>query len=240
MHVFLFCLALGVIGLLIMAVGGVGRHGGHGAHGGHAHLAARHSGGQATGAHHVGHHLSGSQARGGRVGARPVGSGVAGSAAPATAGRSLTRTGASWLATIASPRVAFSLLTGFGATGAFLGHLLVGPALYGSAVLGALGFERLLVTPIWNQMMRFASEPAETLESCIASTVRAVTTFDVRGQGLVLVELDGQLTQILATLRPEDRAGGVRVQAGDTLRVEDVDSARNRCIVSPLVHQEVI
>jgi len=230
MHMFVFCLALGVIGLLIMAVGGVGRHGGHVSHG-----VARHPGGGATGAHHIGHHVASGQLRGARVGGRP-----ASPTAPVGAGRSLTRTGASWLATIASPRVAFSLLTGFGATGALLGHVVVGPALFGAAALGALGFERLLVTPIWNRMMRFASEPAETLESCIASTVRAVTTFDAQGQGLVLVELDGQLTQVLATLRAEDRAAGAHVRTGDMLRVEDVDAARNRCIVSPLVHQDVI
>ncbi len=224
-----------------MAVGGVGRHGGHVSHG-----VARHPGGAATGAHHFGHHAAASgQLRGGRVGGRPAsGQPASGEAAgltgPAGAGRSITRTGASWLATIASPRVAFSLLTGFGATGALLSHVVVGPALFGAAALGALGFERLLVTPIWNRMMRFASEPAETLESCIASTVRAVTTFDAQGQGLVLVELDGQLTQVLATLRAEDRAAGAHVRTGDTLRVEDVDAARNRCIVSPLVHQDVI
>jgi hypothetical protein len=145
------------------------------------------------------------------------------------------RASSSFLAALASPRVIFSLLVGFGATGILFEHLLSGVALTAVAVLGALAFERLLVTPLWNQMMRFASDPAETLESSIAGEVRAVTSFDADGCGLVAVELDGQITQVLATLRPEDRAAGVHVRTGDRLRVEDVDAARNRCTVSPLL-----
>ncbi|HEX8830113.1 MAG TPA: hypothetical protein VF705_03050, partial [Longimicrobium sp.] len=43
---------------------------------------------------------------------------------------------------------------------------------------------------------------------------------------------DGQVLQVLATLRPEDRARGVAVRPGDRLLVEEVDGARNRCVVS--------
>jgi hypothetical protein len=145
------------------------------------------------------------------------------------------RAGSSFLAALTSPRVIFSLLIGFGATGLLLQRVIAGTALIAVAVIGALVFERLLVTPLWNQMMRFASDPAETLESSIAGEVRAVTSFDANGCGLVAVELDGQITQVLATLRPEDRAAGVHVRTGDRLRVEDVDAARNRCTVSPIV-----
>jgi hypothetical protein len=42
------------------------------------------------------------------------------------------------------------------------------------------------------------------------------------------------VVQLLGELRPEDRAAGVRVRAGDRLRVEDVDGERNRCTVSYL------
>jgi hypothetical protein len=143
-----------------------------------------------------------------------------------------TRDATSLLATLASPRTIFSLLVGFGATGVLLSRVLAGPALVGSAVLGALGFERILVTPLWNLMMRFASNPAQTLDQSITDVVKAVTSFDKNGQGIVAVELDGQITQILATLRPEDRQPGVHVHTGDSLRVEDVDVARNRCTVS--------
>jgi VCBS repeat-containing protein len=60
----------------------------------------------------------------------------------------------------------------------------------------------------------------------------AVTGFDAQGQGLVSIILDGQIVQLLGTLRPEDRQLGVRVRAGDALTVEDVDGKRNQCTVS--------
>jgi hypothetical protein len=150
------------------------------------------------------------------------------------AGGRLTRGASSALAALASPRVLFSLFVGFGATGTALGHVLAGPALAGSAILGAVGFERLLVAPLWRWMMRFAGEPATTLENCIADEVHAVTGFDRDGNGLVAVELDGQVTHVLATLRAEDRSAGALVHAGDLLRIEDVDPQHNRCTVSPL------
>jgi translation initiation factor IF-1 len=143
-----------------------------------------------------------------------------------------TKAASSWLATLTSPRVLFSLLMGFGGTGIALQHVFAGPALAGSAILGALGFERLIVEPLWRMMLRFAAEPAMTLESCIADEVHAVTSFDAAGNGLVAVEMDGQVSQILATLRESDRATGARIRAGDRLRVEDVDTQRNRCTVS--------
>jgi len=80
--------------------------------------------------------------------------------------------------------------------------------------------------------MRFASAPALTLESCLQDEVRAATGFDTSGHGLVTADVDGQVVQLLATLRPEDRLAGVRIRTGDRLRVEDVDGRRNRCTVS--------
>jgi translation initiation factor IF-1 len=38
--------------------------------------------------------------------------------------------------------------------------------------------------------------------------------------------------QILGTLTSEERKARVRVRAGDALRIEDIDSKRNRCTVS--------
>ena len=61
---------------------------------------------------------------------------------------------------------------------------------------------------------------------------RAVTSFDKNGQGLIAVEVDGQMVQILGTLKPGDREMNVRVPVGSRLRIEDVDAARNRCTVS--------
>jgi hypothetical protein len=136
--------------------------------------------------------------------------------------------------TLISPRVLFSALVGFGATGLLARGVLGGAPLFLAAVAGGAVFERLLVTPLWNFSLRFASAPALTLESCLADEARAVTAFDARGHGLIAVELDGQVVQVLGTLTAAEVATGRRVRAGDRLRVEDVDGARNRCTVSYL------
>jgi translation initiation factor IF-1 len=137
------------------------------------------------------------------------------------------------LAAIASPRLWFTLLTGFGAAGLLVRPLVAaGPLRVAAAVLGAVLFEALLARPLWNFAFRFAARPATTLEACVTDEVEVVTGFDREGYGLVAVELDGQVVHILATLRPADRAAGIRVRAGDRVRVEEVDPARNRCVVS--------
>ena len=138
------------------------------------------------------------------------------------------------LGALTSPRVLFSVLLGIGATGTLARGLLGGGLLLGAAIAGGIAFERLLVTPVWNLAMRFASRPALTLESCIADEATAVTGFDEHGQGLVAVELDGQVIQVLATLPPPELAAGARVHAGDRVRIEAVDAQRNRCTVSML------
>ncbi len=138
----------------------------------------------------------------------------------------------SWLWSLTSPRVLFSLLVGFGTTGVLVRPILVVPLAFGTALAGGLLFEQLFVGPVWNFLMRFASAPALTLESCLQDEVRAATAFDANGNGLVAAEVDGQVVQVLATLRAEDRATGVRIRAGDALRIEDVDGRRNRCTVS--------
>jgi hypothetical protein len=132
-----------------------------------------------------------------------------------------------------SPRILFSLALGFGATGLLIRPFTpdgIGRAAL--AVLGAVIFERLIVTPLWNFTMRFASKPALTLESAVADEATAVTSFDANGQGIVSIEVDGQIVQILATLQPTDRSLGVRVRAGQRVRIEDVNAAASRCTVS--------
>ena len=131
-----------------------------------------------------------------------------------------------------SPRVLFSVALGLGTAGLVLRPVLGGPVLFAAALTAGILFERILVAPIWNFMFRFASTPALTLESAVSDEARAVTTFDSNGQGLIAVELDGQTVQLLGTLQPSDREMRVRVPAGARLRIEEVDSARNRCIVS--------
>lgn len=136
------------------------------------------------------------------------------------------------LLSLLSPRVIFSFLVGLGATGMLADGFLSGPLLAGAAVAGGLIFERLIVAPIWNFLFRFESRAAFTLESAVYDEARAVTDFDAAGQGLIAVDLDGQVVQLLGTLRPEDRSSGVRVRTGGRVRIEEVDPRRNRCVVS--------
>ena len=130
-----------------------------------------------------------------------------------------------------SPRVIFSFLLGLGTAGVAFKSVVGGPVLLALAVAGGFALERLVVNPLWNFAFRFASNPAVTLESAIEDEARAVTNFDKNGQGLISVEVDGRVVQCLGTLITTDRDAGIRVRAGDTVRIEDVDADRNRCTV---------
>jgi hypothetical protein len=218
MDLYGFCLALGGTGLAAMAVGGLAQlghvgHGGHAAHGGHASHAGHAHGGHAhTGQHaaHAGHGTS--------------------QAAHAHHARHANEQGAGRLMSLLSPRVLFALLVGVGA-GGLLATPLGEPWRAGAAVLVAAAFEGLLVGPLWRLLFRFESAPALTLESAIEDDARAVMGFDANGQGLVALDVDGQIVQLLATLAPDDRARGARIRSGDVVRVSSIDAARNRCTV---------
>jgi len=206
MSPYAFVLALGATGLAAMALLGFGHHGGGSPHAGHA--------GHGGHAGHAGHHGHDAGHHAGHHGAAAHGS---------LLGRLLG---------LLSPRLIFSVLVGIGATGLLLRPLLIEPLTLGAALLGGFAFERFLAGPLWNFLFRFESRPAALLESAIMEEARAVADFDAAGQGLIQLELDGQVLQLLGTLRPEDRAGARRVRRGDLLRIEDVDTARNRCTVS--------
>src|SRR5580765_2438239 len=198
MDLYISSMVLGAIGFTAMALGGLGSRGG-GHHGGaHGH------GGTTGHVHGVAH------------GHSHAGAGHAAHAGHAHTSGMAGRT--FWL--ITSPRFLFSLMLGFGATGAMLHSVLPGPALLAAAAVGAVAFERFLVTPLWNFAMRFASRPASTLESAVADEAIAVSAFDDNGQGIVSLEVDGQVLQILATLQPQDRVLGGRVRAGQRLRID--------------------
>ena len=210
MDIYLFSVILGAVGLGAMAVAGLGRHGGgsHG-HGGGSHGGHGHAGGHGHGGHsHSGHHGHGH--------------GDAG--------------GASQLASMAlmSPRFLLAGLLGFGLVGTALQSFVGGITLLVVALIGAVAVERLLFNPIWKFAMRFASNPANTLESATFSEAKVVSNFDRNGQGIIAVEVDGQIQQILATLCETDRAKGASVRAGQLVRVDEVDGARHRCTVSVL------
>lgn len=133
-----------------------------------------------------------------------------------------------------SPRPLFSALVGFGVVGSVLGPHVDGAPLLVAAIAGGLAFEALFVRPLWNFLFRFESAPAQTLEHSIGDVARAATSFDAAGNGLVALELDGQVVQVLGCLRREDREAGVRVHAGDPVQIDDIDAERNRCTVRPL------
>ena len=215
MDVYGFSLALGATGLAAMAIGGLAHvgHDGHGhagqGHGGHAHGGSGHAGHAHTAEMHAGHAHD-----------------AAAHAAPAHPAPAH----ASWFFSLFSPRVLFALLIGFGA-GGLLASPLGEPWRAGAAVLAAAAFEGLLVGPLWRMLFRFESSPAATLESTIEDDARAVMGFDANGQGLVALDVDGQVVQLLATLTAEDRARGARVRSGDLVRVSSIDAARHRCTV---------
>ncbi len=138
--------------------------------------------------------------------------------------------GSSWASALLSPRVLFALLVGFGA-GGLLATPLGEPWRAGAAILGAAALEGLLVGPLWRFLFRFESSPAATLDSSIDDEARAVSGFDVRGNGLVALEVDGQIIQLLATLDAEELGRGVRIRSGDTVRIAAVDATRGSCTV---------
>ncbi len=216
MDVYLIAFALGVAGLLVMALGGLGRHGG--GHAGHGHVghgpaarggAARGGAGRGTGGHGQAAH----QAAHGAAGA-----------AGAAAARDL-------VVALASPRVFLAVLLGSGAAGLLLRPILHGGVLLAVAALaGGVLLERGAVAPVWRWAERFASNPAQTLDMALYDHAQAASGFDARGEGLVALEVDGQIVQLLGRLRPEDQSR--RVRAGDRLRIEAVDAERHRCTVS--------
>ncbi len=127
-----------------------------------------------------------------------------------------------------SPRAIFSLALGFGAIGMTVSFL---PKILAVLVAGAgaILFERLLVEPYWNVMFKFASTPAKNLESVKGATATANTNFDANGQGLIELELDGQVRQVLGTLKDKT----TNVSRGQHVRIEAVNSDGS-CIVSKI------
>jgi hypothetical protein len=205
MDPYTFSLTLGSVGLGVMALSGFAQT----THAGHGH--GNHG--------HASHgHAHGGPAHGGAT----------------RHGAVRSSSSASRLLSLLQPRVAFSVLVGFGAVGLLLRPFVGEPALLAAALGGGLIFEWGLVAPLWRFLFRFASEPAETLETVVSDEARAVTGFDANGNGLVAVELNGQIVQLLATLNADERAAARKVRAGDRLRIESVDDTRNRCTVTYL------
>jgi hypothetical protein len=234
MDPYTFSLTLGGVGLGVMALSGFAQA----AHSTHGHAHGHGADGHAHGAHphtHAGHghshgHSHGHDAHGDAPHTHHA------SSAGTHHGTHESATGhvASRMLALLSPRVAFSVLVGVGAAGVLLRPVLTEPALLLASLGAGVAFEWLIVSPLWRFLFRFASAPAVTLDSAVSDEARAVTAFDAAGHGLVAVELDGQVVQLLATLNAAERGAARRVRAGDRLRIEAVDTARNRCTVTYL------
>lgn len=212
-------LAIGIIGLVMLAfLGGGHAHSGHSGHGlGHA--------GQGGGHGHAGH---------------GAGQGHHGHAAQqgdqqAQGSRDLRSTGASVFWSLLSPLSLFSLCLGAGVTGLAAGSqhwpsLYVGLA----AGAGAALFYGAVVRPLWALVFRFASTPSGALEATVSQSAEALTGFDKSGAGIVRVNVDGQLVRVLAVLESDERNAGAVIKPGDPLMVTSVDEKTNRCHVTRL------
>src|SRR5436853_2931635 len=127
MDLYVVSLATGAVGLGVMAIGGLSH-----AAGGHMHAGHGHGHAGAGHAHGVGHPGA---AHGGGHGAH------------ATHGEGQAATGWNW-SSLLSPRLLFSVLVGFGATG-LIAASLPEPLRALAALGGAAAFEALLVGPLW-------------------------------------------------------------------------------------------
>lgn len=254
-------LFIGTLGLAVMTLMGfvhVGHHGGHGHGGGHD-LHAHH-GGHALDAHHGAGHSHGHAGTGHAPlahghdthGHAPAAHGPAahdtaqhgrlenwhGAHAPSAhdegADESPSHGGAAYLLLgLLSPLTLFSLAFGAGATGTLLMSLhfsRLAAAL--PAAVGAWVFYAAILTPLRRFVFSFASPPARTLEGALMQQAEVVTSFNTRGEGLVRLTVDGQSVDVLARLDKTDQ--GQRIQRGQRVLVEDVDTHHNTVRVSRL------
>ena len=208
MDIYLSCLIGGALALAVLALCGLGFHhvgmrpgGGHSAH------AAR--GGHANpSAHQTGHDSAGQK----------------------TAANQSTRDLVSGLLTWLSPAYICGAIIGFGAIGTLASPILHGWLQFGVALLGAYFICSFCIRPLLNGVEKWASLPAKTLSDAILENGTAVTDFDSKGYGLVRLNLDGQVVQLLGQLAPDEQAG-TRVRSGETLFVRSVDPIKQRCVV---------
>jgi membrane protein implicated in regulation of membrane protease activity len=225
---FLIAFVFGVLGLLAMALLGVagGHHDGHGhnghGHNGHGHNGHGHNGHAGHNGHggHGSHNGNGHGHHAGHNGHTGHGQAAGGAG------------GGKWfseLLPLLSPRLLFSLSLVFGAIGLSFSGL---PLLFSLplAIAGALAFERFLIAPYWRLLTSFASRPAKTLDGAVLTRAKAVTDFH-NGEGLIELELDGQVRQMLGTLTANERA--LAVQSGEIVRIVEVKPSGN-CVVSKL------
>jgi hypothetical protein len=220
--IFPMLLGVGLCGLVVVWVLGLAHssahHGPHGHHGGH------------------GHHFAAHHAHARLPGHAPAPLGHDGESGAVIAVASPGASKAAWFLRVLplfSPITWFGLLFGAGAAGTVASFL--GAAHWLSWVVagaGAVVFQAGVLGPISRAVFRFASRPAGNLDGCLFQEVRAVTRFNPRGEGLVRVHIDGRTEDLLAKLTDAERAKPGRVERGDRLIIEEIDTRNNQCLVS--------
>lgn len=225
MFIYEVLLVSGILGLVAMSLAGFGHHGGarHPSHVGTARIGPAHHGGRLA---HAGR-TSAIRPLAQRGGSHPGGKPAPAAAPHGALGRLIL--------SLLSPITLFAACLGAGAVGAIMVGWGLGPVWSAvGAGAGAVVFNAALVQPIMRLMMGFASEPAEGLAGSLMQQAEAVTNFDAHGEGLIRVLVDGQSVDVLARLTDDERRQGTHVVRGQTVRVEEVDTHRNRCTVSRL------
>jgi hypothetical protein len=133
---------------------------------------------------------------------------------------------------VPSPRLVFSLLALYGAFGnVFIAARLPLWVAALLAIVPAALLERFAMTPLWRTLFKLESQAARPLGEIVMSEATAVTAFR-RGRGVISVVREGRLVQFSARL--VDAQASLPVRVGDRLRIEDVDTARERVTVSVL------
>lgn len=216
MSYFIIAMAIGLAGLVMLALPGLLR--------GHLGFAGHHI---PSGAHAAGHILPGSAQGAAHAGVQTL--------HPVGAGPHSTQSGNSasnWLSgLIPSPRAIFSLLALYGAFGNALEKAAHLPVIMAAllAVVPAVLIEKMVVKPIWNLIFQSQGDPSSPIEMLLLEDAEAVTPFR-NGKGVVSVVRDGRMVQFSAELLPDQNSLPIRV--GDRLRVENVDSHREKLMVS--------
>ncbi len=216
MGYFITVMAIGLAGLVMLALPGLLR--------GHLGFVGHHI---PSGAHGAGHVLSGSS-----HGAVHAVSSAAHATAAGQHNLQSAGSGRNWLnGLIPSPRAIFSLLALYGAFGNALDKAAHLPLVMAGilAIVPAIIIEKLVVKPIWNLIFQSQGVPSSPIEMLLLEDAEAVTPFS-NGRGVVSVVRDGRMVQFSAELLPSQTSLPIRV--GDRLRVENVDSHREKLLVS--------
>ena len=129
-----------------------------------------------------------------------------------------------------SPIDIFAICLGVGASGLLLPNSLSATIILIVALLIGIAFDIAFLKPIFNFALRFVSTPSDGLEGMVAKFATSVSNFDSSGRGLVLMVIDAEEKQLLATLEENER--GKSVKKGEQLIVTGVDPRRNTCSVS--------